>query len=425
MTVMPMTLLIVVFALAVAAALAVAVRQVVGAVSRREMRAFLEAITPRVAYSAQTTPPAPEYGAAAAWAVTPSAPGKALLTPAGVAAIDPERAPVDLFFIHPTTFFGTIRWNAPIDDERANEGVDELVVPSQASVFNGCCRIYAPRYRQATLYSFVSPNRDGRSALELAYGDVVRAFQHYLDHHNHGRPFVLASHSQGTCHAIRLLEEVIVPSPLLRRMVAAYLIGYWVPEAKLATTLAPLRPAASPTDTGCIVAFDTFGEGGGPDHARDLCEHFYPVPGGGGEWRRRAGTRPVCVNPLLGRGGTEPAPAALNLGAVWPLVSGIERRMDLFTGEQPLGLATAALSAPLLHHVSARCGQDGFLYVSRPRASAFRLAVMPGRNYHNYDYGLFYMNLRADVERRVKAFTAATLGTHAGSTGAGGSPDTA
>ncbi len=397
---------LVVIVIVATALLAVVVLVGLAQIRRAAARAFLTAITPKVAFGPDTTPPPPDYATPAAWAVTPEAPAKSALTPPGIAAIRPEVAEVDVFFVHPTTFFGTRNWNATIDDPRASEGVDELVVPAQASVFNGRCRIYAPRYRQATLYAFVKPDDNGRSALELAYSDVERAFQHYLSHHNQGRPFVLASHSQGTCHSIRLLEEVIAPSPLRERLVAAYLIGYWLPEEKLSSNLAAVPPCTSPDDVGCIVAWDTFGQGGGPDHVRDRAEHWYPTGDGRGEWRRRAGTRALCINPLTGRRDTEPAPADANLGAVHPVIRGMPLRADLFFGEEPIGMTTTGLSRPLRHHVSARCSGDGFLYISRPRAAAFRMAVLPGRNYHNYDYGLFYMNLRADIERRVAAFLA-------------------
>jgi hypothetical protein len=374
---------------------------------RAAARMFLAAITPKVGFDHDAVPPPPDYFQPDSWAVTPNAPAKSLLTPSGVVPVDPANAEVDVFFVHPTMYFGTKNWNAPIDDPRANEGVDELVVPAQSTVFNGSGRIFAPRYRQATLYAFVKPGDNGRQALELAYGDVARAFQYFLDHHAGDRPFILASHSQGTCHSIRLLEQVIAPSRQLRdRLVVAYLIGYWLPLDKLSSTLATIPPCSAPDDTGCLVAWDSFGEGGGPDHDRDRAEHWYPTSDGTGEWQRRAGKPALCVNPLTGRRDTDPAPAELNLGAVHPVIKGLTSRANLFFGEQPIGMTASALAGPLSHHVSARCSDDGFLYISRPPAKAFRLAVLPGQSYHNYDYGLFYMNFRADVERRVAAFMA-------------------
>ena len=378
----------------------VARRRLVRAAARR----IVEGLKPRVSFSPTTASPAPEYRDPTAWAVLPDAPAKSMLTPPGVAAIAPGDAPVDAFFVHPTTFFGATAWNAALTDPRSREGVDEMVVPGQASVFNGSCRIFAPRYRQATLYAFMAPSEHSRHALELAYEDVRRAFTHYLERHNHGRPFILAGHSQGTLHGIRLLEELVAPTPLRERLVAAYLIGYWLPENKLETSLAPLRPSADPAATGCLVAWDTFGEGGGPDRERDRAEHWYPAPDGGGEWRRRNRTRPVCVNPLTGRcdGGT--APAALNLGAVHPLLEGMPHTMKAFLDPAPLGVRARGLSVPHPGEVSARCSGDGILLISRPTTRAFRRFLMPGASYHNHDYGLFYMNLRADIARRVDAF---------------------
>ena len=37
-----------------------------------------------------------------------------------------------------------------LDDESTNQWTDESVIARQAAVFNACCRVFAPRYRQAT-----------------------------------------------------------------------------------------------------------------------------------------------------------------------------------------------------------------------------------------------------------------------------------
>ena len=125
-------------------------------------------------------------------------------------------AEVDVFFVHPTTFFGTAGWNQSLDDTSTNQLTDMFVLRSQASVFNSCCRIYAPRYRQATIFSFMDSSGSGKDALQLAYGDVERAFDYYIEHYNQGRPFILAGHSQGSVHARTLLEKRITGTPLRR-----------------------------------------------------------------------------------------------------------------------------------------------------------------------------------------------------------------
>ena len=53
--------------------------------------------------------------------------------------------------------------------------------------------------------------------------DVKAAFQYYLEHYNNGRPIIIASHSQGTTHAKRLLKEFFDGTALQHQLVAAYL----------------------------------------------------------------------------------------------------------------------------------------------------------------------------------------------------------
>ena len=111
-----------------------------------------------------------------------------------------------------------------------------------ASVFNSTCRIFAPRYRQATLSSFLDVDTEsGRRAMDGAYADVRAAFQHYLSFQNQGRPFLIASHSQGGWHAIRLLQEFVEAKPLAEKFVAAYCLGSWLPEAMFLGESAPFR----------------------------------------------------------------------------------------------------------------------------------------------------------------------------------------
>jgi hypothetical protein len=38
------------------------------------------------------------------------------------------------------------------------------------------------------------------------------------------------------------------------------------------------------------------------------------------------------------------------------------------------------------------------------RRAGYSFALFPGKNYHTYDYNLFYMNLRANAECRVAAY---------------------
>jgi hypothetical protein len=100
-----------------------------------------------------------------------------------------------VFYIHPTTYISRNGWNAPLDDRKANAETDEWVLPAQAGAFNSCFRVFVPRYRQATIASFYDTEGNGDQALDLAYEDVARAFENFLQNRNEGRPFILAGHS--------------------------------------------------------------------------------------------------------------------------------------------------------------------------------------------------------------------------------------
>ena len=350
-------------------------------------------LRPDVEFDPARLPPAADYGEPSGWLVTPSAPGLATVTPAGLTPIAATEAAADVFFIHPTTFFGTDNWNAETHGTIASRMLEDMVVPAQVSVFNGCCRLFAPRYRQATFYVFLGPDEHGRRALEVAYADVRRAFDHYLEHHNDGRPFILASHSQGTLHAIRLLEDRIAGSDLQERLVAAYLAGFALPRDKLETSLRALPLCAHADSVGCLVAWDTYGDSGGPQHRFDKAEHFYRRADGG-YWEGRAGKPVACVNPLSWSLGSELAGAELHAGATYLELPGIGN------------LSPRPRLAPLLRNdFTAGCGGDGYLYISTPSSAAFQLGKMPGENYHNHDYGLFYKNVRDNAMQRVASFS--------------------
>lgn len=152
-------------------------------------------------FDPSNVPPLPDYSRPDAWLAFPGRPGLEHAAPTGEAPVNDHLARVDVFFIHPTTVMGGGITNARYD---AVAPFNAAVLVQQVSVFNSCCRLFAPQYRQATLRAL---NDD--QAVELAYSDVLRAFRYYIAHENHGRPFIIASHSQGTTHAVRLLQEAI------------------------------------------------------------------------------------------------------------------------------------------------------------------------------------------------------------------------
>jgi hypothetical protein len=96
-------------------------------------------------------PPAPNYADKRHWAAISNRLDAADVIPENDLFGDrQESALVDAFYIHPTTYRRAASWNQPLDDESTNQWTDESVIARQAAVFNACCRVFAPRYRQAT-----------------------------------------------------------------------------------------------------------------------------------------------------------------------------------------------------------------------------------------------------------------------------------
>ena len=169
-------------------------------------------------------PAGADYRQARMWIARPDIAGNpSLWAPAGFAAGGGARASV--FFVHPTSFLESTAWNAPVDDAESQDRA-ALFVRSQASAFNSVGAIWAPKYRQATFGAFLTSEDNARRALDFAYRDVLAAYEEFLREAPADRPIILAAHSQGSAHLMRLLQERIRNAPEARRVVAAYVIGW-------------------------------------------------------------------------------------------------------------------------------------------------------------------------------------------------------
>ncbi len=217
-------------------------------------------------FKAEDQPPLPEYSLPTSWSVLPFREDAADRIPKGETWIDDSLKQVDVFYIYPTIYKDGDTWNAAMEDEKLNGKIDKFPVKYQASVFNQVGRIYAPRYRQGT-YECFSDSVNGPLSLAFAYQDVEQAFEYYMQHYNQGRPIIIASHSQGTYHARRLLKEQFDNPKMKEQLVCAYLVGYAIyPEQYQILT-----PCTQPNETHCYVTWSTFKDGFAyPDDSLDL-----------------------------------------------------------------------------------------------------------------------------------------------------------
>src|SRR5690348_12459186 len=182
-----------------------------------------------------------------------------------------------IFYIHPTTYLYTDRWNAPLEPGGDTEFRTRLFVQSQASAFNAAGRVWAPRYRQAAFGAFLLNSRDAKEALDLAYSDVAAAFDQFLKEAG-DRPIILAGHSQGALHLERLLREKVAGKPVARRVVAAYVVG-WPISTIADLPLLGLPACRTDQQTGCILSWLSFGDPPNPQLVLDPYEHSAGLSG--------------------------------------------------------------------------------------------------------------------------------------------------
>jgi len=263
----------------------------------------------------------------------------------------------DVFFIHPTIYTtksDQLPWNPDIEDQELNQKVDNSTILFQASAFNAAGRVFAPRYRQAHLRSYsTSDTVSAGKAFALAYNDIKNAFEYYLKYYNHGRPFIIASHSQGTTHAGPLIKEFIDGKSLQQKLVAAYLIG--LPVSK--TYFKAIRPCLNPDDLNCSISWRTF--------KRDFIPEDRPL-----------GDTILVTNPISWKIDTTYIAKNLNRGAV---LRNFEKVLPKRVDAQ-------------VH--------NGILWAKKPKfpwSFLFRR-----KNYHIADINFYYMDIRENAKERVE-----------------------
>ena len=266
----------------------------------------------------------------------------------------------DVFFLHPTTLTDDDKIkeiNARIDDTELNKKTDLLPILYQASVFNERSRIFAPRYRQAHIGMYFEKDSAKKyAAFNLAYEDIKNAFIYYLEHYNQGRPIIIASHSQGTTHSIRLLKEFFDGKPLAKQLVCGYLIGMGVKKSQYEN----IPVCNDSLQTGCFVSWRTY--------RKDFEDSII----------NRRDTSIAVVNPISWTTGKELVGRDIQKGAV------------LYNFDK------------IIEHTQGAQAEGNALWVSHPKFPGSFLYTK--KNYHAGDINLFYLDIRENVSRRIGAF---------------------
>ena len=331
-------------------------------------RAMLD---PQQPFQIYHPPAAPNYAQRQSWALLPSS----------LVTVTPNSPPADVFFISPTTFDGGRHWNSPIEDQRSDQLFRRVMAPNYAGPFVRVGRLFAPRYRQASLYSLTTLREDAREARKFAYGDVAQAFRQFINAYNQNRPFLVVGVEQGGTLAARLLAEEVATHPEIKaRLAGAYMI-----EAVTPADAPPLPPCQRRAESGCLAAWVSTFENDIAG-AQDL-QNRSLVWAQGGDLGNLNGRKPLCFNPLLGATTDQPAPARASLGAA-----------------NATGLEWGARPAFLTRQISAVC-RDGVLRVSRPKSAMLKPSGSWADRQKEPAYNLFYADLEADAKARVLALS--------------------
>ena len=278
---------------------------------------------------------------------------------------------VDVVYFYPTTFIPSEEGAsivADIDDAGMRSGAQE-VYESQATLFEGDCNIYAPYYRQvdATYALTLSPEGEEDLLRRSAAHDPSDALDHYFEHYNDGRPFILAGHSQGSEVLTMILSDYMTKHPeLLDRMVAAYVIGYSVTERYIAEN-PHLRFAECADDTGVIISYNTEG------------------PGNDGFSNAVVKDGAISINPINWKRDGTYADRSEGLGsriggvAITGLV---DAKVDL-----ERGVVVCTTVDPSDYAIPAPADK-----------------IFGPESYHKCDYEFYYYDLRENVKNRIAAF---------------------
>ena len=215
-------------------------------------------------------------------------------------------------------------------------------------------------------------NGDVRGALRDAspYADITAALDFYFEHYNNGRPFILASHSQGSAICTLVLENYFKEHPdYYQRMVVAYILGYSVTKDELEAN-PHLKFATGDCDTGVIVSWNIEG----PKNVEENTKTPLVMP------------NEISINPLNWKLDNTYAPASENLGSLVPNPkTGELEIVDIGADVQVIPsrgvVVTNANFEPMEAH-----------------------DLFGPQSFHNGDYIFYYNNIKDNVAKRIAAY---------------------
>ena len=185
----------------------------------------------------------------------------------------------------------------------------------------------------------------------MAYNDVLLAFKYFIKNINHDK-FIIASHSQGTNHAKRLIKDYISKDDnLLNRLILSYLIGMDVSKDEL-----PINLCNNPNQINCFVNWRSFNE------------MYYPS-----KWKY--GSDFFSVNPIT-----------FKTDSLWSIKN---EHLGILLPNQKIIFKKSLMVRNRL----------GLLWVRLPKNIFLR--KYKSNSYHKADFNLFWLNMRRNLQHRL------------------------
>ena len=285
---------------------------------------------------------------------------------------------VDTFYVYASMYTGQGEGDpdyAALDNAEMLEGLQTEHV-TKISVFEDSTNVYVPYYRQASLKVEADAWKktgDARSTLTgIPYEDVTAALDYYFENYNDGRPFILASHSQGSAINSLVLKGYFKEHPeYYERMVAAYIVGFSITKDDLEAN-PHLKFATGEDDAGVIVSWHTEG----PKNVEENVSMPVLLSGG------------ISINPLNWKLDDTYAPASENKGSLV---------IDMAAGKtviQDIGADAQVVPSRGTVVTNAK---------TEPKEAA---ELFGPQGYHEDDYSIFYNNVKDNVAKRIATYQA-------------------
>jgi len=276
---------------------------------------------------------------------------------------------VDVFYLYPTCVPSDCQTLVgQIDERMKHMAMGDYL--REAEAFSSFTNMYVPYYRQISEIGIIQC-KTADDFTKLCHDteprtDVYAALDYYFEHFNNGRPFILASHSQGASMMKNVLSEYMKEHlDYMKRMVVAYVVGFNITQKWLDAN--NLKFAEGESDTGVIISWHAEAPGG---------TMYNQVIYGGA----------MSINPLNWKRDTTPASIKENKGSV---IVNTETNERQFVD----GIADATLDL-----------DRGVVVVTTTDKCIPSNPIFGDKSFHFDEWCFYFQNIKENCRKRIATY---------------------